>query len=67
MAHISDYSIITYERKPRNWRAAISPRVLVRSGEPGATVHNFVTPYDSASETEARFAAEQVIRKLKSR
>jgi hypothetical protein len=67
MAHLSEYSIITYERKPRHWRAAISPRVLVRGGEPGVTVHNFVTPYDSASEAEAQFAAEQVIRKLKSR
>jgi hypothetical protein len=26
MAHISDYSIVAYERKPGHWRAAISPK-----------------------------------------
>jgi hypothetical protein len=41
-----------------HWRAAISPKILVRSGAPGVTVHNFVTPYDSASEAEAQFAAD---------
>ena len=66
MAHISEFSIITFQRKPGHWRAAISPRVL-RSGAPGETVHNFVTPYDSASEAEAQFAAEQLIRKMQSR
>ena len=65
--HISEYSIVTYERKPGHWRAAISPKVLVRSGAPGETVHNFVTPYDSASEAEAKFAAEHLIRKLQNR
>ena len=66
MAHISEFSIMTFQRKPGHWRAAISPRVI-RSGAPGETVHNFVTPYDSASEAEAQFAAEQLIRKLQSR
>jgi hypothetical protein len=66
MAHISEFSIITFQRKPGHWRAAISPRLL-RSGAPGETVHNFVTPYDSASEAEAQFAAEQLIRKMQSR
>jgi hypothetical protein len=52
MAHISEYSIVTYERKSRHWRAAISLKILVRSGALGVTVHNFVTPYDSASEAK---------------
>jgi hypothetical protein len=64
MAHISEYSIVTYERKPGYWRAAISSNVLDRSGAPGNTVHTTVTPDDSASESEAKFAAEQLIRKL---
>jgi hypothetical protein len=64
MAHISEYSIITYERKAGHWRAAISPNVLDRSGALGLTVRSIVTPDDSASESEAKFAAEQLIRKL---
>jgi hypothetical protein len=64
MAHISDYSIVTYERKPGHRRAAISSNVLDRSGAPGRTVRSVVTPDDSASESEAKFAAEQLIRKL---
>jgi hypothetical protein len=65
VAHISEYSIVTYERKPGHWRAAISPKLLVKSGAPGKTVHSTVTPDDSASESAAKFAAEQLIRKLK--
>jgi hypothetical protein len=64
MAHISEYSIVTYERKPGHWRAAVSPRVLDRIGAPGKTVHSTVTPDDSASEPEAKLAATQLIRKL---
>jgi len=67
MANISEFSIVIYERKPGHWRAAISPTVLDRSNAPGATVRSLVTPDDSASESEARFAAEQLIRKLQSR
>jgi hypothetical protein len=63
MAHISEYSIVTYERK--HWRAAVSPKVLDRIGAPGLTVHSTVTPDDSESESAAMFAAEQLIRKLR--
>jgi hypothetical protein len=65
MAHISEYSIVTYERKPGHWRAAISPKVLDRIGAPGLTVRSIITPDDSESESAARFAAEQLIRRLK--
>jgi hypothetical protein len=64
MAHISDYSIVTYERKPGHWRAAISPKVLVKSGASGLTVHSVIAPDDSASESAAKLAAELLIRKL---
>jgi hypothetical protein len=64
MAHISDYSIITYERKPGQWRAAISPKTSGGSIASGDTVRSFVTPYDSPSEAEAQSAAEKLIRKL---
>jgi hypothetical protein len=66
MAHISEYSIVTYERKPGHWRAAVSPKILERSGAPGKTVHSTVTPDDSASESGAKLAATQLIRKLQS-
>jgi hypothetical protein len=59
MAHISEFSIVTYERKPKHWRAAISPKILFSSSAPGVTVHHFVTPYDD-SASEAQFAVEQL-------
>ena len=64
MAHISDYSIVIYEREPRHWRAAVFPKILDRSRAPGRTVHSIVTSDDSASESEAKLAATQLIRKL---
>jgi hypothetical protein len=66
MAHIFEYSIVTYERKPGQWRAAISPKVLDGSGTPDARVRSIVTPDDSVSKSEAKLAAEQPIRKLQS-
>ena len=64
MANISEYSVVIYERKPGHWRAAISPKVLDRSGASGLTVRSIITPDDNASESDARFAAEQLISKL---
>ena len=66
MAQMSEYSIVTYEREPGHWRAAVSPKVLDRSRAPGKTVHSTVTPDDSASESEAKLAATRLIRKLQS-
>jgi hypothetical protein len=63
MANISEYSIVAYQRKPGHWRAAVSPNPL-KSAAPGKTVHSTVTPDDSASESEAKLAATQLIRKL---
>jgi hypothetical protein len=64
LAEISQFSIVTYERRPGYWRAAITP--VKRSGTAilGKTTSSFVTPDDFASETDAKFAAEKMIRKL---
>ncbi len=64
MAHISEYSIVTYERKPGHWRAAIIPKARFGIAVRGDKVLSFVTPDDYATESEAKFAAEQAIRKL---
>ena len=64
MAHISEYWIVTYERKPGHWRAAITPTARFGIKVRGDKVLSIVTPDDSASESEAKFAAEQLIRKL---
>ena len=63
MANVSEFSIVTYLRKPGHWRAAITRKARIgRVG--GETVLSVVTPDDFASETEAQFAAERMIRKL---
>jgi len=64
MAHISDYSIVTYERKPGHWRAAITRKAHAGSSVRGDKVRSVVTPDDYASETEAELAAQTLIKKL---
>jgi hypothetical protein len=66
MVGLFEYLIVTYEREPGHWRAAVSPKVIDRRGAPGKTVHSTVTPDDCPSETEANLAAQQLIRKLQS-
>jgi hypothetical protein len=67
MAHISEFTIVTYQRKPACWRAAISRKDHSKSVVGSDTVLSLVTPDDSASEAAALLAAEQLIRKLPSR
>jgi hypothetical protein len=63
VAEISQFSIVTYERRPGHWRAAITP--VKRSGSSGTgTTSSFVTPDDFDSESDAKYAAEKIIRKL---
>ena len=64
MAEISQYSIVTYERRPGYWRAAITP--IRRSGIviSGKTISSVVTPDDAASESAAKLAAEKIVRKM---
>jgi hypothetical protein len=64
MAEISNYSIVTYERRLGHWRAAITP--IRRSGTVvhSETIASLVTPDDFESEPDAQFAAERMIKKL---
>jgi hypothetical protein len=64
MADISEFSIVTYQRKPGHWRAA-----FIRKGGSGNvvrrdTVLSVVTPDDCLSESEAELTAQKLIRKL---
>jgi len=63
MADISDFSIITYERKPGHWRAAFTRKVGAATAR-GDKLRSTVTPIDYASESEAELAAGKMIRKL---
>jgi hypothetical protein len=64
MAELSQFSIVTYERRPGHWRAAITPYAHSGLFIRGKATTNFVTPDDSASELDAKFAAEKIIRKI---
>ena len=64
MADISKFSIVTYERKPGHWRAAITRKVRAGIVVGGDQVRSIVTPDEYASESEAQVAAEKLIRKL---
>ena len=64
MADISQYSIVTYERRPGYWRAAITPTRRSGTFIQGKTISSIVTPNDFESEPYAKFAAEKMIRKL---
>ena len=64
MASITEFSIVTFERKPGLWRAAITPirpsGIVIR----GRTVRSIVTPVDYSSERDAELAAHKIILKL---
>jgi hypothetical protein len=62
MANVSEFSIVTYLRKPEQWRAAIIPNVRIGECVGGERVRSVVTPDDFASEAEAQLAAEKLIR-----
>jgi hypothetical protein len=64
MAELSQFSIVTYQRRPGHWRAAITPVRQIGSFILGKTTSSFVTPEDSTSESDAKSAAENIIRKL---
>jgi hypothetical protein len=64
MAELSQYSVVTYERRPGHWRAAITPYRQSGNFIKGKTTSSFVTPDDSTSEPDAKFAAEKIIREL---
>jgi len=64
MAELSQYSIVTYERKRAIAESWFVRKALTGSAVRGDTVHSSVTPDDFASESDAMFAAEKIIRKL---
>ena len=64
MATSSEFSIVTHERKPGHWRAAITRKAHAGSSVRGDKVRSVVTPDDYASETEAELAAQTLIKKL---
>jgi hypothetical protein len=64
MALISEYSIVTYERKPNHWRAAIIPTTRIGGADGTDQVRSIITPNDSATEADAKVAAELLIRKI---
>ena len=63
MADISKFSIVTYERKPGHWRAAVTPKARTQSVV-RSEVLSVVTPDDYASEPEAELAAQTLVKKL---
>jgi hypothetical protein len=64
MADISEFSIVTYERKPGCWRAAITRKSTAGMVAGGDNVRSVVTPDDYASESDAQFAAQKLVKKL---
>jgi hypothetical protein len=59
LAEISQFSIVTYERRPGHWRAAMTPYRQSGNFILGRTTSSFVTPDDFSSEH-----AEKIIRAL---
>jgi hypothetical protein len=64
MTHISEFTIVTYQRKPGHWRAAVTPKSRT-DGVVRGEVRSLVTPDDCASESEAELAAAKLIKKLR--
>jgi hypothetical protein len=65
MANISEFSIVTYERVPGHWRAAVTRKARDGIAVGGGKVRSIVTPDDYASEPEAKVAAEKLIKTLR--
>ena len=63
MADISEFSIVTYERKPERWRAAIT-RKDCGMGVRVDKVRSVVTPQDYPTEADAWVAAQKLIKKV---
>jgi hypothetical protein len=64
MADISEFSIVTYERKPGCWRAAVTRKSSAGMVVRGDKVRSVVTPDDYASESDAQLAAQKLIKRL---
>ena len=64
MADISEFSVVTYERKSGCWRAAITRKGSAGPVVGGDKVRSVVTPDDYPTEADALVAAQKLIRKL---
>jgi hypothetical protein len=64
MADLSKFTIVTYERRPGQWRAAVTPVRRAGAAAQGATVLSVVTPDDCDSEAAAQAAAERIVKNL---
>jgi hypothetical protein len=64
MADTSEFSIITCERKPGCWRAAITRKGGAGIVGGGDKVRSIVTPDDCTSDSDAQLAAQMLIKKL---
>jgi hypothetical protein len=60
MSELSDYEIITFQRKPGLWRASITPKRRPMD----ADMHGVLTTEDSNSEQDALREAHTAIRKM---
>jgi hypothetical protein len=67
MADVAKFSILTFQRKPGAWRAAITPkdrRACLASPTKGEEILSIVTPKDCQCEEAAALAAREVVKKL---
>ena len=64
MAAPATFSIVTFQRKPGHWRAAITSNDRSGIFILGITVASFVTQDSFPSEADANRAAEQLIKTL---
>jgi hypothetical protein len=64
LADITQFSIVTYERRPGLWRAAITPVRQSGATVPRGIVMSVVTPDDHLSESDATSAARKMIMRL---
>jgi hypothetical protein len=62
MADVSEFSIVTYERRPGCWRAPITRKGGAGKVAGGDEVRSVVTPDDYPSESDAQVAAQKLIR-----
>jgi hypothetical protein len=64
MADQSQFSILTFQRRPGHWRAAISRKDRTAINMGGVMLKSFVTSEDFESEQEAEKSAQKAIRQI---
>jgi hypothetical protein len=64
MADQSQFSILTFQRRPGHWRAAINRKDRTAINMGGVMLKSFVTSVDCESEQEAEKSAQKAIRQI---